>query len=261
MTAHADKPAGDELAGRVALVTGASRGIGWATARALAALGAHVVVNGHSDPDGLAARAAELTREFGVMATAISADIGDAKAVGDMYRRILQELGRLDILVANAGILEAGRLGMIAPDSIERVLRTNTAGAVHLLQGAARLMPRTKPDAVGGAIVLVSSIVGRRGHVGQSVYAAAKAGLIGLALSAAKELGPQGIRVNVVAPGLIDTEMARTADAATLQSWIDRTALGRIGRPEEVADAIAFLVSPRAAFISGQVLGVDGCIT
>ena len=244
------------LEGRVALVTGAGRGIGWATAGRLAGAGAWVVLNGLNDPQDLAAKAAELERSHDVRCLAVAADMARADEIARLYRAIHAGFGRLDILVNNAGILEDARLGMIADDSLERVMQVNLHAAVRNLQAATRLMRRRKGE--GGAVVLVSSIVGVRGNAGQAVYAASKAGLIGLTLSAARELGPDGIRVNAVAPGYIETDMIRHLDPATDAARRAAIPLGRAGRAEDVADAILFLVSDQAAYVTGQVLGIDG---
>jgi 3-oxoacyl-[acyl-carrier protein] reductase len=248
------RPKSQALDGRVALVTGAGRGIGWATAQRLARAGARVVLNGHSDPEGLAAKAAALTAESGAHCLSVVADMACPTEIVGLYRTIHTTFGRLDILVSNAGILEDARLGMIADDSLERVMQVNLHAAIRNVQLAARLMRRGH----GGAMVLVSSIVGLRGNAGQAVYAASKAGLIGLTLSAAKELGPDCIRVNAVAPGYIETDMIRHLDSATDATRRAAIPLGRAGQADEVADAILFLVSDQAAYVTGQVLGVDG---
>ena len=257
MPAISPPPAeGRPLEGRVALVTGAGRGIGWATAECLAGAGAHVVLNGLNHPEELAAKAALLESGHGIRCLPVIADMARPAEITRLYRAIHAGFGRLDILVNNAGILEDARLGMIADDSLERVMQVNLHAAIRNLQAAARLMRRSKDG--HPAIVLVSSIVGLRGNAGQAVYAASKAGLIGLTLSAAKELGPDGIRVNAVAPGYIETDMIRHLDAATDAARRAAIPLGRAGRARDVADAILFLVSDQAAYVTGQVLGVDG---
>ena len=245
-----------ELTGRVALVTGGTRGIGLATARALADAGATVTITGR---DGH--RAELLAKEFG--GTGVALDVTDFDAVGAVVKQVAVERGGLDILVANAGIMENGLLGMVRADDVRRTLDTNVAGAVAAVQAAARAMARKRisPDGVerrGGSIVLLASVVGTYGAAGQSVYAASKAAVAALARSAARELGGRAIRVNAVAPGVIRTDLTASLSAELLDKQAAATPLGRLGAPEEVADVIRFLVGDGARYVTGQVLGVDG---
>jgi len=192
------------LAGKLALVTGSSRGIGWETARVFARSGATVILNGR-EPSRLETRRKELSAEAGREMYALAFDVSDAGTVRNAYQDIFKSYGRLDILVNNAGILQDALLGMIADEMIDRSFKVNAFGALYNLQAAARLMGR----AGAGAIINVSSIIGTSGNEGQTLYGSTKAALIGLTRSAAKELAPKGIRVNAVAPGFIDTEMTR----------------------------------------------------
>jgi 3-oxoacyl-[acyl-carrier protein] reductase len=243
------------LKGKVALITGSTEGIGWATAELFAAHGAAIVLNGHSDADRLHRRAQELETKFGADCFAFFGDAGRLDQVEQCYREIFRRFKRLDVLVNNAGIWEGGLLGMMDPPAIQRVFETNTFGALHHLQRAARLMGRNRC----GSIVNVVSILATRGAGGQALYAASKAALIGLTLSAAKELAPQNIRVNAVAPGFIKTRMLE--QGLTEAGKIERLAairMGRFGEPMEVAGAILFLACDLASYVTGQVLGVDG---
>ena len=170
------------------------------------------------------------------------------------YEVILSKHKRLDILVNNAGIVANSLLGMIPQEQIEAVLRVNVQGVLNNLQYASRLMTRNK----SGSVVNVASIVGRVGNAGQALYAGSKAAVIGVTLSAAKELAPQGIRVNAVAPGLIDTDMIRSLSPEVRTTLEKGIKMGRVGKPEDVADAIYFLASDLSGYVTGQVLGVDG---
>jgi 3-oxoacyl-[acyl-carrier protein] reductase len=245
-----------ELAGRVALVTGGTRGIGLATARVLAAAGAVVTITGR-DGD----RATSVAQSFGGHGVAL--DVSDFDAVGTVIRQVALDRGGLDILVANAGIMENALLGMVRADDVRRTLDTNVAGAISAVQAAARAMTRKRTDVEGverrgGAIVLLASVVGTYGAAGQSVYAASKAAIAALARSAARELGGRGVRVNAVAPGVIRTDLTASLPVELLDKQAAATPLGRLGTPEEVAEVIGFLVSDAARYVTGQVLGVDG---
>lgn len=246
-----DDPAG--LRGRVAVVTGGTRGIGWATARALAEAGATVVLTGR-DEAAAKERAARLVAEYRTVAVGHALDITDSAAVRALFAEAAREHGTVDCLVANAGIMEDALIGMTRDDLVERLLATNVAGTLACVQAAARVMMRKR----SGSIVLLASIVGERGSPGQSAYAASKGAVSALAKSAAKELGRAGIRVNAVAPGMIRTDLIAHLSDDVVAARTAETALGRIGTPEDVAKAIRFLCGPDSAFVTGQILGVDG---
>jgi 3-oxoacyl-[acyl-carrier protein] reductase len=244
------------LSGKVAYVTGSTRGIGNAIARAFAAQGAEVVVNGRRSAEVVADVAEELTGAFGTTCIGIHADQRDPAAVQHAYRRIFSTYGRLDILVNNAGILDDGLLGMIAESSVTDTFEVNALAVVRNMQGASRLMRRRR----SGSIINIASIIGTNGNAGEVVYGGSKAAVIGMTKSAAKELALGGIRVNAIAPGFIDTDLTRSMPPDKFAERLASVGMGRIGRPEDVANVALFLASDLSAYVTGQVIGVDGAM-
>jgi len=238
----------------VALVTGSTRGIGWATACVLAQHGATLVMHGRSPKPLLEARVAEIRERFGVPAIGFFGDAADAAAIRTGYAQVFREFRRLDILVNNAGVLQDGLLGMIPDDVVRRTFDVNVFGCICHMQEASRVMARRR----SGSIINLSSIMGRVGGEGLSVYSASKAAMIGATLSAAKELAPKNIRVNAVAPGFIDTDMTRQVPEPKYTERVKSIKIGRIGTPEDVANLILFLASDLSSYVTGQVIGVDG---
>jgi 3-oxoacyl-[acyl-carrier protein] reductase len=239
------------LAGKIALVTGASRGIGRAIAARLAARGATVVAAARGD------HARECVAEMtaaGHRADALTLDVTDAAAVAAVPRDIVARYGRLDILVSNAGITRDQLLMRMKREDWDAVLATNLTATFLLAQAAMRPMLKQR----GGRIIAVSSVVGQMGNAGQTNYAASKAGLIGFAKALAREVASRGITVNVIAPGLIDTDMTRAVAAQTQVDWASQIPLGRLGTADDVAAAACFLASDEAAYITGHVLAVNG---
>lgn len=241
------------LNGKNALVTGGGRGIGRAICLELARQGARVAVN-YSGSQAAAEQTVEECRALGVEAFAIQADVADGNSVTAMVKAVIARLGRLDILVCNAGITRDNLMPLLKEDDFDAVVDTNLKGAFLCMKAAYRPMMKQKY----GRIVAVSSIVGLRGNAGQTNYAASKAGLIGLSKSLAKELAGRNVTVNVVAPGFIDTNMTAALPESAQQAILATIPMGRMGAAEDVAKAAAFFASDEAAYITGQVLCVDG---
>jgi 3-oxoacyl-[acyl-carrier protein] reductase len=241
---------GAELAGQVALVTGGSRGIGRSIALHLATAGARVAVVARA-LDRAQAAAAELP---GPGHQGFACDIADGALVDDLVKRVEAALGPIDILVNNAGVTEDNLLVRLSDDAWDRVLDTNLKGAFHMTRAVARGMMRRK----AGRIVNITSIVGLTGNRGQANYAASKAGLIGLTKSVAKELASRGVLCNAVAPGFIETEMTAALGEPARAALQAQIALGRLGTADDVGAVVRFLAGPGSAYITGQVIVVDG---
>ncbi|MEZ4359550.1 MAG: 3-oxoacyl-ACP reductase FabG [Kofleriaceae bacterium] len=243
------------LASRVALVTGGSRGIGRSIALALARRGAKVVVNYTSRADAAAAVVDEIVAGGG-QAVAAGFDVSDAAAVNEAIKAIGKEQGRLDILVNNAGVAINGLLMRFSDDQWAKTLAINLSGAFHCTRAATSLLLRAKE---GGRVINLSSVIGEMGNGGQAAYAASKAGLIGLTLSTARELASRRVTANAIAPGFIETDMtAEHLPDDQKEKILAGIPLGRVGAADEIGDVAAFLAGPEAAYITGQVLRVNG---
>ncbi len=241
------------MEGNVALITGGSRGIGRAVCLELARRGAAVAVN-YAGNSQAAEETVRLCRDLGVDAEAFQADVADPAGCEELAAAAKGRFGRLDILVNNAGIARDGLLMTAKEEDVSRVLDTNLKGAYFCTKAAAKIMLRQKY----GRIVSLSSVVGLRGNPGQTAYAASKAGVLGLTKAAAKELAGRDITVNAVAPGLIQTDMTAVLPEKTAEAMLAAIPKGRPGTPEDVARAVAFFAERSSAYITGQVLCVDG---
>jgi len=243
----------DRLTGKVAIVTGAGRGIGLAVAKELIAAGASVWLNSRTE-GALDALCADLDRDAVGSVRPLYFDVSDPAGVRAGFAKVQKESQRLDILVNNAGILVDAVIEMASSDMMDEVYRINVRGVLLCSQYAARLMTR----AGGGSIINVASIIGRFGNAGQSVYGASKAAVIGATYSLAKELAGRQIRVNAVAPGVIDTDMIAKLPAAKREALIGSIGMKRVGLAEDVAPVCLFLASDASRYVTGQVIGVDG---
>jgi len=241
------------LDGKVALVTGASRGIGRAIALKLASEGAKVAINYAGSTEKAEAVKAEIEAAGGE-AMLCQADVSSGEAVAAMVDSVVERFGRIDILVNNAGITRDGLLARMKDEDFHAVLKTNLGGVYACTKAVTKLMMKQR----SGRIVNMASVVGLMGNAGQSNYAAAKAGVIGFSKSMAKELASRGITVNMVAPGFIATDMTAAMTDKAREATLAGIPLGRAGQPEDVANAVCFLVSDSASYITGQVVNVDG---
>lgn len=241
------------LAGQVAIVTGGSRGIGAAIARDLAAAGAHVVVTCREQRAQADAVVAGI-QAAGGSAEAVTFDVAVSSEVEATMREVVARLGKVDVLVNNAGVSADGLIVRISDDQWQRVLDVNLKGVFNCTKSVARPMMRAR----AGRIINLSSVVGVTGNTGQAAYAAAKAGIIGFTKSTARELASRGITANVVAPGFIETDMTEDLDAGARDMYRAMIPLGRLGRGEDVAAAVTFLAGPGASYITGQVIHING---
>ena len=244
------------LSGKTALVTGASRGIGREIAITLARYGATVIVNYNGSKD----RAEEVVKTIeaaGGKAEAVQCSVADTQAVDTMMKGLIEKYDHIDILVNNAGITKDNLMIKMSESDFDSVIDTNLKGCFNTIKALYRQLLKQK----SGRIVNLSSVSGIMGNAGQANYAASKAGVIGLTKSVAKELAPRGITVNAVAPGFVDTEMTAAMTEQAKEAVLSAIPLKREGKPEDIAETVAFLVSDKASYITGQVITVDGGMT
>ncbi len=241
------------LDGKVAVVTGGSRGIGRACAEALAAQGAHVVITYVRGAEE-AAKVVTAIEEKGGKAEAIGFDVGNMKASEDAIADVAKRHGRLDILVANAGIAIDGLLLRVKEEDFDRLFDVNVKGALACARAAIKSMMRVR----AGRVIFLSSVVGEMGNAGQAVYAASKAALLGLTKTLAREYASRNILVNAITPGFVDTDMTTSIQGDAKDGMLKAIPLGRTGRPSEIAAAVVFLSSDEASYITGETLRVNG---
>jgi 3-oxoacyl-[acyl-carrier protein] reductase len=242
-----------DLTGKVAVVTGGSRGIGRAAAEALARQGAQVVITYVKGAEE-AGKVVAAIAERGGKAEAVGFDVADMKAAEDAIAAVAKRLGRLDVLVANAGVAADALLLRVKEEDIDRILGVNLKGAIACARAATKVMMRAKT----GRVVFLSSVVGEMGNAGQAVYAASKSALLGLTKTLAREYASRGITVNAVAPGFVDTDMTTSIAGEYKTKLVESIPLGRTGRADEVAAAIVFLASDEAGYVTGQTIRVNG---
>ena len=238
---------------KVALVTGASRGIGRGIALKLGSLGYDVAVNYNSN-EAEAQKVVDAIKANGVNAIAVKANVGDRADVNAMFRTVVKELGKLDVLVNNAGVVDDAFLLMLSPESLDKSLNINVKGYFYCAQAATLKMFKAKK----GAIVNVSSVSSKMALPGQSVYAATKGAINSMTATLARELAPYGIRVNAIAPGFVATDMVAHLPEEKIKEYLTQIPLGRLGSVEEVAELVAFLVSDESSYITGQTIVIDG---
>ena len=243
------------LKDKICFVTGTSKGLGKAIVDAFAKAGAIVYAN-DIDDGSIDEFSKQLAQDYQTIVIPLYFDVADSQKCKEAIVRIKKEQNRLDVLVNNAGVMKDALIGTVTRPIIERTFDVNVFATMELLQLAAKLMMINK----GGSIINMSSIVGITGNPGQLVYSATKGAIISLTKTAAKELAPKNIRVNAIAPGMIDTHMMRSIGEKNLAIHISNIPLGRLGRPEEIANACVFLASDMSSYVTGHILSVDGCV-
>ena len=241
------------LKGKTALITGSTRGIGRSIAEVFAKNGANVILNARNAKKANEF-AEELRERYNIQVETVLFDVANHDEIKNGFKALYNITKKLDIVVNNAGVLDDALIGMVTHKQIEETFAINTFGVLHVSQYAARLMSRNK----SGSIINISSIIGTNGNEGQSVYGGSKAAVIGITKSLAKELAPNNIRVNAIAPGFIDTDMTRGLPKEKFEERMASIKMGRIGKPEDVANVALFLASNLSEYVTGQVVGVDG---
>lgn len=243
------------LKNKTAVITGGVRGIGKATAEAFCRNGADVLLIYRSN-DEEAAKTAEELKKYGTQVHLLKGDVAEPETAAKAAAKVKEVFGKVDILVNNAGITNDKLMIRMSPEDFDKVIRANLSGAFYMMKEMSQLMIKKKT----GAIINMASVSGLKGNPAQVNYSASKAGIVGMTMSAAKELGRRGIRVNAIAPGFIATDMTAVLTEEQKKSASERITLGRMGEPEDIANAVLFLASELSSYITGQVISVDGGI-
>lgn len=241
------------LEDKVVFITGASRGIGQAASVLFAQNGAKLILHGRTE-NSLQDTLSKVVEVSSIAPLIVNYDVRDTGNIKEVFKSIKKEMGKLDVLINNAGVMEESLLGMIHEEMVDNTLQTNLQSVLYHMQYASRVMMKQKL----GSIINVSSIVGIHGSEGNAVYAASKAGVIGATKSVSKELAPFNIRVNAVAPGFIDSDLTSQYKEERLEKVVNNIRMKRVGKPEEVANVFLFLASDLSSYVTGQVIGVDG---
>ena len=240
------------LKGKNAIVTGANRGIGFKVAELFCQQGARVFVNGRNTEE--VQTAVDNLKSKGFLAEPFICDVSNPQNVSQAFKEFFKVTRELNVLVNNAGILDDALIGMVTPAQVQNTFSANSFSVLYTSQYASRIMSRRN----SGSIINLASIIGTNGNAGQAVYGGSKAAVIGITQSLAKELAPANVRVNAIAPGFIDTEMARSIPEEKFQERLSSIAMQRIGEPDEIAQVALFLASDMSSYVTGQVIGVDG---
>ena len=243
-----------DLQGKVIAITGSSRGIGFCIAKTFAENGASLIMNARNENSNFKERCEEIRDLYGVTVIECPGNVGDPETAQNIAKEAFSNFRSLDVMVNNAGILQDALIGMIDADQIRQTISVNLEGVIFCSQAAARVMRRNKK----GSIINLTSIIGTNGNTGQMVYGASKAGVIGATISSSKELCSDGIRVNAIAPGYIETDMIKNIPNDTHQQRLKSIGMGRIGSPQDIANIALFLASDLSTYITGQTIGVDG---
>ena len=242
------------LKDKVSIVTGASRGIGADIAKSLASNGSHVVINYSSSKDKADELAKEISSEFGVKTLVLGFDVSDEAQVENAISDVLKTFSKIDVLVNNAGVAIDGLLLRVKPEDLEKTFKINLYGTINCSKNVIKSMMKSR----SGRIINISSIIGEMGNAGQTLYSASKAGIIGFTKSLAKEVGSRNITVNAITPGFIQTEMTSSMSEDQVKALISGTALGRLGETKDVSNAVIYLASDMASYVTGNVIKVNG---